>query len=101
MVFDRGRRVVPDCWKSGIGIAAAHVAAISLNCSFVEFFPAPVSDSLLRKELVVEELKVANGKLALLQRPGLAVELNQAAVAECAADDNCTPRDVAREEGLK
>jgi len=78
MAANRGKLVVPHCWKSAIGVAAtAHVAAASPNCPLIEFLPAPVSDSQLRRELVLEELKVENGTLSLPEQPGLGVDLNQ------------------------
>ena len=86
MALDRGRIVVPHCWKTGMSVAAtAHVAAVAPNCRFIEFQPSPVAYSRLRRELVEEELKVVNGKIPLPQRPGLGFELRPAALAEFAA----------------
>jgi L-rhamnonate dehydratase len=86
MALDRGRIVVPHCWKTGISVAAtAHVAAVAPNCRFMEFQPSPVAYSRLRRELVEEELKVVNGKIPLPQRPGLGFELHPAVLAEFAA----------------
>jgi L-alanine-DL-glutamate epimerase-like enolase superfamily enzyme len=86
MALDRGKVVVPHCWKTGIGVAAtAHVAAVAPNCPFIEFQPSPVAYSRLRRELVEEELKVVKGTIPLPRRPGLGVELRPAAVAEFAA----------------
>lgn len=86
MALDRGKILVPHCWKSGIGVAAtARVAAPAPNCRFIEFQPSPVAYSRLPRELVEEELKVVNGKTPLPQRPGLGVELQLAALAEFAA----------------
>lgn len=83
MARDRGKLAVPHCWRSGIGIAAtAHVAAVSPNCPFFEFLPAAVSESLLRRELVTDELHLVDGKLGLPKRPGLGVELNESALAK-------------------
>ena len=83
MALDRGKIVVPHCWKTGIGVAAtAHVAAASANCRFIEFLPAAVADSRLRQELVTEELRIEKGKIALPRLPGLGFELNPDAVAE-------------------
>jgi L-alanine-DL-glutamate epimerase-like enolase superfamily enzyme len=85
MALDRGRVVVPHCWKTGIGVATtAHVAAVSPNCRFIEFLPAAVADSRLRRELVVDELRIENGKIPLPRLPGLGFELNRAAMAEFA-----------------
>jgi len=83
MAEDRGKLVVPHCWKSGVGIAAtAQVALASSNCPFIEFLPAPVSESPLRRELLSQELAVEHGQIAPPSRPGLGVVLNAAAVAE-------------------
>jgi L-rhamnonate dehydratase len=86
MALDRGKIVVPHCWKTGIGVAAtAHVAAVAPNCQFIEFQPPSVAYSRLRRELVEEELKVVDGRIPLPQRPGLGLELRPAALAEFAA----------------
>jgi L-alanine-DL-glutamate epimerase-like enolase superfamily enzyme len=37
-------------------------------------------DSLLRKELVADELKIVDGKIPLPQKPGLGIEVDQAAL---------------------
>ena len=77
LALDRGKTIVPHCWKTGIGVAAtAHLAAASSNCRFIEFLPPSVAESALRRELVVEELQIENGKLPLPQKPGLGIELN-------------------------
>jgi L-alanine-DL-glutamate epimerase-like enolase superfamily enzyme len=74
---ERGRLVVPHCWKSGIGIAAsAHVAAATECCPYIEFLPKLLCDSNLRKELVVDELVMRNGQIMLPTEPGLGIELN-------------------------
>jgi L-rhamnonate dehydratase len=78
---DRGRLIVPHCWKSGIGIAAsAHFAAATSCCPFIEFLPAELSESNLRAELVTDELRLCDGALALPTRPGLGLDLNWDAV---------------------
>lgn len=77
MAGERGRRIVPHCWKTGIGIAAsAHLAAVTPHCPYIEFLPARLCDSLLRKELVDDELEITNGVIALPEKPGLGIELN-------------------------
>ena len=74
---DRGRLVVPHCWKTGIGIAAsAHLAAAVGHCPFLEFLPAELCESPLRRELVSEELTLVEGTIPLPVRPGLGIELN-------------------------
>jgi len=81
MAQDRGKLVVPHCWKTGIGAAAtAHFAAATSNCRYIEFLPPFVAESALRRELVQEELQIADGKLDLPRRPGLGVELNPTAM---------------------
>ncbi|HUK49885.1 MAG TPA: mandelate racemase/muconate lactonizing enzyme family protein [Terriglobales bacterium] len=77
------RRIVPHCWKTGIGIAAsAHLAAASPNCPYIEYLPAELSESLIRKELVADELKMEHGTIALPTKPGLGIELNESAVSK-------------------
>lgn len=77
MAQDRGKLIVPHCWKTGIGIAAtAHLAAAIPNCPFIEFLPAELCDSVLRRELVPDPLIMKEGKLLLPQKPGLGIELN-------------------------
>ncbi len=81
MAQDRGRLVVPHCWKTGIGIAAsAHMAAAIPNCPFIEFLPAEMCDSHLRRELVSEPLVMENGVIPLPDKPGLGIELNRDAL---------------------
>jgi len=68
---DRGKLVVPHCWKTGIGAAAtAHLAAVSPNCRFIEFLPAAVADSQLRRKLVSDELKIDRGSWTCLSDQG-------------------------------
>jgi L-alanine-DL-glutamate epimerase-like enolase superfamily enzyme len=83
---ERGLLVVPHCWKSGIGIAAsAHVVAASECCPYFEFLPKSLCDSSLRKELVADELRMQDGRIALPARPGLGVELDHEAIRRFAA----------------
>lgn len=84
---DRGRLIVPHCWKSGIGIAAsAHLAAATACCPYIEFLPAELSESALRQELVADELRLVDGVIPLPQRPGLGIELNLDALSKFRAD---------------
>jgi len=77
MAADRDRLIVPHCWKTGIGIAAsAHMAAVTPHCPFIEFMPADLCDSALRKELVDDELKIVDGVITLPEKPGLGIEIN-------------------------
>jgi L-alanine-DL-glutamate epimerase-like enolase superfamily enzyme len=78
LAADRGRLIVPHCWKTGIGIAAtAHLSAITAHCPYIEFLPASLSEAPLRRELVIEELQLTtDGRVPLPQRPGLGFDLN-------------------------
>jgi L-alanine-DL-glutamate epimerase-like enolase superfamily enzyme len=80
---DRGRLIVPHCWKTGIGIAAsAHMAFAVPHCPFIEFLPAELCDSALRRELVEDELQIVDGKIYPPAKPGLGIELNPDAIAK-------------------
>jgi L-alanine-DL-glutamate epimerase-like enolase superfamily enzyme len=86
LAADRGRLVVPHCWKSAIGIAASvHLAAACPCCPYVEFLPAELSESALRTALVREELAVSGGVIPLPERPGLGVRPDPEALARFAA----------------
>lgn len=77
LAADRGRLIVPHCWKTGIGIAAsAHLSAATAHCPYIEFLPAPLSEAPLRRELVADELQLVDGVVPLPQKPGLGIELN-------------------------
>lgn len=81
LAAQRGRRIVPHCWKTGIGIAASvHLAAASSVCPFVEFLPTELAESRLRKELLARELEVVGGVIPVPQTPGLGVTLDRAAL---------------------
>ena len=78
----RNLTIVPHLWKSGISIAAAaHLAATTPNCAFIEFLPDELCESSLRRELVSNELRMVNGEIELPKRPGLGVDLNREAIA--------------------
>ena len=83
MAADRGKMVVPHCWKTGIGIAAsAHLSAATAHCPLIEFLPAHLSESVLRRELTIDELSLVDGKIPLPTKPGLGIELNPDALAK-------------------
>ena len=85
MAHERGKIVVPHCWKSGIGVAAsAHLAAVSPNCPYFELLPTAIAESRLRKELVLNEPEIEDGQWPVMTGPGLGIELNMAAF-ECFA----------------
>lgn len=77
LAAERGRLIVPHCWKTGIGIAAsAHLSAATAHCPYIEFLPAQLAESALRRELVRDELQMVDGEIPLPQKPGLGIELN-------------------------
>ena len=81
MAAERGRRIVPHCWKTGIGIAAsAHLAAVTPHCPFIEFLPAELTDSQLRQHLVQEDLQIIDGAVRVPDKPGLGIELDMDAL---------------------
>ena len=83
---DRGRLIVPHCWKSGIGIAAsAHLVASTRQGAFLEFLPAELTESPLRRELVADELTIVNGRIPLPEKPGLGVEVDPGALRKFAS----------------
>jgi len=75
---DKGVSVVPHCWKSAIGIAAStHLSATTLSCPYIEFLPNELAESQLRKDLVLEELPLENGKIPLPNKPGLGIKVDE------------------------
>ncbi len=77
LAAERNVMVVPHLWKTGLSIAAAvHLAAVTPHCPFVEFLPADLSESPLRKELAVGTPEMTAGVLAPSTAPGLGVELD-------------------------
>jgi L-alanine-DL-glutamate epimerase-like enolase superfamily enzyme len=81
MVEGQGRVLVPHVWKTGISVAAAlHFAAASNACAMIEFLPAALCASPLRRELVLEEPVLEEGMLAVPEAPGLGVTLNREAL---------------------
>lgn len=82
-----GVRVVPHLWKTGISIAAAaHLAAVTPNCDYIEFLPVELSESPMRKDLTSDELEMVDGQIPLPTKPGLGFELNREAVERFAAE---------------
>jgi L-alanine-DL-glutamate epimerase-like enolase superfamily enzyme len=82
LAAERGRLIVPHVWKTGISIAAAaHLAAATGHCPYIEFLPPELTGSVLRQELTADELTFRDGVIALPERPGLGVALDRAALA--------------------
>jgi len=78
----RGLAIVPHAWKTGISIAAAaHLAAVTPHCPFIEFLPDELCESALRRELVHRGPRMVDGVVQLPDAPGLGIELNRDALA--------------------
>jgi L-alanine-DL-glutamate epimerase-like enolase superfamily enzyme len=78
---ERGLTVVPHLWNTGISVAAAHLAAVTPECPFIEYLPPDLSESALRKELLSDEPQMVDGVIPLPMKPGLGIELNRDALA--------------------
>lgn len=82
LALDRGKRIVPHLWKTGISIAAAaHFSAATAICDYIEFLPDDLSESALRKNLTTSELTMTDGRITLPTHAGLGVELNRDALS--------------------
>ncbi len=78
LAADRGRLIVPHAWKTGVSIAAAaHLAAATAHCPYIEFLPSDMSGSALRRELVSRDFAMVDGYIELSDQPGLGVELDR------------------------
>jgi L-alanine-DL-glutamate epimerase-like enolase superfamily enzyme len=85
---DRGRLIVPHCWKSGIGIAAsAHLAAACDHCRYIEFMPIELAESPLRRELLIEDFPIVNGTITVPDLPGLGIVLNRDVLKKYRVED--------------
>jgi L-alanine-DL-glutamate epimerase-like enolase superfamily enzyme len=76
MAYDGGALCIPHCYKSFVGLASnLHVSASLPNSPFCE---CPTSPLPLARELTNEQLGPGpDGKIALSERPGLGVTLNE------------------------
>ena len=75
-------QVVPgNWWTQIIGTAAVHFAAWSPVTPFIEYAPAEIYPSPLRRVLQDAGLPVLQGGIALPQRPGLGYDLPLAELA--------------------
>lgn len=72
----RGALVCPGNWSTQIlGAASVHLAAYSPITPFIEFAPAEVYDSPLRKELQNAGFLVRDGVIEIPERSGIGYEL--------------------------
>ncbi|MCC6313306.1 MAG: mandelate racemase/muconate lactonizing enzyme family protein [Thermomicrobiales bacterium] len=88
MAKERGIRIVPHCWKTGISISAtAHLAFVTDHCPFIEYLPPQLCHERLRRELAAEELVLRpDGTIPLPTKPGLGVEVDWDVVARYEVD---------------
>src|SRR6185503_20660151 len=76
LTLARGGLVCPGNWSTQIlGAATVHLAAWSPITPFVEFAPAEVYDSPLRRELQAAGFPVRDGVIALPRGPGIGYDL--------------------------
>ena len=54
-----------------------NLSATSIACPYIEFLPSELAESQLRKDLVLNELPVVDGKIYLPEKPGLGIELDE------------------------
>jgi len=74
MACEANRLCVPQAFRTGVLVAAClHLIAAIPNSAFLEF---SVTDSALRRELLVEPFKVVKGRVEVPTKPGLGIEIN-------------------------
>ena len=77
-----GRRCIPHAWSTGIIKAATlHVLAAMEEAEYMEYC---VQTTDLNQRLVAERFPVIDGHVAIPTRPGLGIELDEAALEEFA-----------------
>jgi L-alanine-DL-glutamate epimerase-like enolase superfamily enzyme len=77
MAAERGRVIVPHCWKTGVSVTATvHLAFNTPHCRFVEYLPPSMCTETLRRDLAIEGFEFRNGVIEMPTKPGLGVELN-------------------------
>jgi L-alanine-DL-glutamate epimerase-like enolase superfamily enzyme len=82
MARDAGLPVVPHLWNTGISIAAAvHLAAVTPHCPYIEFLPAELCESDLRRNLLRREPHMRDGQIPVPDTPGLGIELDRDALS--------------------
>jgi L-alanine-DL-glutamate epimerase-like enolase superfamily enzyme len=82
-----GAEVVPHGWKTGITSAVGrHFQAACATAPLFEYVSPQVFKSLLRRELVFPEPELIDGYIALPDRPGLGIDLNDELVERLRVD---------------
>jgi L-alanine-DL-glutamate epimerase-like enolase superfamily enzyme len=75
---DRGAQVVPGNWSTQIlGAATVHLAAYSPITPYIEFAPAEIYDSPLRREIQNLGHPVRDGVIDLPTKPGIGIDIPQ------------------------
>ncbi len=83
----RGALVIPGNWSTQIlGTANAHLAAHSPITPYVEFAPAEIYASPLRRDLQALGLPVADGVMTLPSQPGIGYDLPDELIARYRLD---------------
>jgi L-alanine-DL-glutamate epimerase-like enolase superfamily enzyme len=86
LAADRGLSIVPHLWKTGISVAAAaHLATATPNCPFIEYMPAELTASGLRRDLADDGMTLVDGKVSPSSGPGLGIDINRDALEYYAA----------------
>jgi L-rhamnonate dehydratase len=74
LAADQNILCVPHAFKTGVLVAASiHLIAAIPNAPFLEF---SVTDSAIRKELLIDPFTQKDGFVEVPQKPGLGIELN-------------------------
>jgi L-alanine-DL-glutamate epimerase-like enolase superfamily enzyme len=75
-VKDRGATVIPGNWSTQIlGCASVHLAAYSPITPYIEYTPAEIYNSPLRKQIQNIGFPVINGAIKLPQLPGIGFDV--------------------------
>lgn len=76
LAIPRGAQVCPGNWSTQIlGSASVHLAAYSPVTPLIEFAPAEVYASPLRRELQAAGFPVKNGSIAVPEKPGIGYQI--------------------------
>jgi L-alanine-DL-glutamate epimerase-like enolase superfamily enzyme len=89
LALPRGALVCPGNWSTQIlGAATVHLAAYSPITPFIEFAPAEVFASPLRRELQAAGLPVKNGEIEFPETPGIGYSFPEHLAEEFRVDSN-------------
>ena len=82
-----GADVIPHGWKTGITtVSSCHLQAACSSVPLFEYVSPKVFNSPLRRDLVGPEPKINNGRIAIPNKPGLGIQLNEEAVEHFRTD---------------